>query len=336
MTSATADASMRPRLGGAERHAFLNRCSCLRPASMRPRLGGAERGVEGYHGGPAHGLQCGRAWGARRGSRTPAQGSCTSRFNAAAPGGRGEGRGPRPRVRALPASMRPRLGGAERVWIGWAFRTLRQASMRPRLGGAERPPRPGSTLTPRALQCGRAWGARRGPRPGASRSRWTPLQCGRAWGARRGHVAFRLVDANDRFNAAAPGGRGEDTRIGQSPEKHGRFNAAAPGGRGEDRAPGRSPTRLPGFNAAAPGGRGEAEKAAYLVWRFGASMRPRLGGAERHRGAHESLEHGPASMRPRLGGAERLFVVRSKRYTLGLQCGRAWGARRGHARRAPP
>ncbi len=201
---------------------------------MRPRLGGAERTTPRRTTNQSSSLQCGRAWGARRGRYHDRR--CMRRhcFNAAAPGGRGEGAVPRRRRKALGASMRPRLGGAERTRVV-----------------------PGGSKD-HLLQCGRAWGARRGWPRCWMESRWDALQCGRAWGARRGRVpGVPVPHRRDRFNAAAPGGRGE---AGPEPARaagSARFNAAAPGGRGEVRRRGRRP----------------------LIW--WASMRPRLGGAER-------------------------------------------------------
>jgi len=322
-------ASMRPRLGGAERPcpspwrtpcqglqcgrawgARRGGCphpdACDRPPLQCGRAWGARRGPpETMISTAPSGLQCGRAWGARRGGLTPLDVCERARFNAAAPGGRGEGRALTPIENMRLASMRPRLGGAERVLARPHGDRAGRASMRPRLGGAERRRSARATRTSRALQCGRAWGARRG----RAASCTSPL-C-------------------RSFNAAAPGGRGEAPAAPHRRHRRSCFNAAAPGGRGEVPTPaatprssvllqcgrawgarrggarGRSGSCPRGFNAAAPGGRGEGE----------AGQRPGL--------------RRVASMRPRLGGAERRGWALSIWTPSPLQCGRAWGARRG-------
>jgi len=273
---------MRPRLGGAERAKGRGTRVHWILASMRPRLGGAERQSCASPSRPPRALQCGRAWGARRGPRVAAVPIGSPRFNAAAPGGRGEAipsakarklepslqcgrawgarRGPRHAERrtSLRRFNAAAPGGRGEVDITTEDVCAAIASMRPRLGGAEREPYR------------------------AAAERLWELQCGRAWGARRGPGWSREDPRTTCFNAAAPGGRGEAGPAAGWRAGGTRFNAAAPGGRGEAACPG-CLCRIDGT----------------------ASMRPRLGGAERQDRSLLALLVAHASMRPRLGGAER-------------------------------
>ncbi len=345
---------MRPRLGGAERSQRQPQRrgapSCFNAAapggrgegergedpdlvlaaSMRPRLGGAERVKP--DSGPVSGvlLQCGRAWGARRGGAGPSRSGRPRRFNAAAPGGRGEDR------------------------LLLVVPTHHLASMRPRLGGAERPRRPRSLPERCWLQCGRAWGARRGrfalrgqrlrlasmrPRLGGAERlpnyvelerRMLASMRPRLGGAERRLAGRVHLGVGSGFNAAAPGGRGEEVVMGSFGAWLRGFNAAAPGGRGEVQTAGGGAPSDRGFNAAAPGGRGEARP------RIPGTMTRRRFNAAAPGGRGEAAwcGDGPAR-RSRFNAAapggrgEAPATPRGPARRRGLQCGRAWGARRG-------
>jgi len=304
---------MRPRLGGAERRIWAT-CAAAQAYLQCGRAWGARRGPRSFDClRPVLSLQCGRAWGARRGTTARGTVTVTVAFNVVVFGGCGEGH------------------------HGCSSRYQREA-----------------------LQCGRAWGARRGEQPRRRLPKKVRLQCGRAWGARRGTGSPPGPIRCPCFNAAAPGGRGEARTPRSTRHRAPRFNAAAPGGRGEAGCSTGTPPAAGSFNAAAPGGRGEAAfipaSASWHVWlQCGRAWGARRGscleaGATRTLGFNAAAPGGRGEGRgPRHrsgrrpgfnaaapGGRGEGHHGCSSRYQReALQCGRAWGARRGRNPQAP-